>query len=290
MPRGDGQAKRLFWAICRISGRPGRAASRCPRSIARQRLARRGAGDDAVRCDLGQRHQHEGALEQPRMRQCQFRLVERDVVIGDQIDVERARSPARLVARSRPNFFSTLCRRDSSACGSRLVSISMQALMKRCLLLVAPGRRGVVRRARQQAAWSCRRYRRWPFEMSRGRRRHCRRARSARQPCQARLPRAGQDHADIVEDRGDRRMRLVHGDPDRADARKRREDRVGHRAGGALQQPSWCLERRGRGRHHAGRTRCRPGGRCARTSARSTASSRSMTKRWPTSVSCSITP
>src|SRR5882757_8418620 len=51
-----------------------------------------------------------------------------------------------------------------------------------------------------------------------------------------RLPVAQQDHADIVEDRRDRRVRFVDGDLDRADARKRRQDGIGHRAGGAFQQ------------------------------------------------------
>ena len=50
------------------------------------------------------------------------------------------------------------------------------------------------------------------------------------------LPRPGQHHADILEDRGDRGVRLVHGDLDGADAGKRAQDRIGDRAGGALQQ------------------------------------------------------
>src|SRR5882757_2785049 len=50
-----------------------------------------------------------------------------------------------------------------------------------------------------------------------------------------RLPRAGQHHADILEDRGDRRVRLVHGDLDRADARKRRHHvGIGHGVGEAI--------------------------------------------------------
>src|SRR3954463_8963041 len=50
------------------------------------------------------------------------------------------------------------------------------------------------------------------------------------------VPRARQHDADVVEDRGDRRMRLVHGDLDRTDARKVRQDGIGDRAGRALQQ------------------------------------------------------
>src|SRR5712672_1887425 len=65
--------------------------------------------------------------------------------------------------------------------------------------------------------------------------------------------RAGEDYADVVEDRGDRRVRLVHGDLDGADAGKRREDGVSDGAGGAFQQLVIdVLERRGRGRDHAG--------------------------------------
>src|SRR4051812_17120236 len=68
-----------------------------------------------------------------------------------------------------------------------------------------------------------------------------------------RMPGARQHHADVVKDRGNRRMRLVDGDLDRPDARKRRQDGIGHRAGGALQQlVIGVLERGGRGRHHVG--------------------------------------
>ena len=51
-------------------------------------------GNDAVGRDFGQRHQHEGALEQARMRQRQARLVQRQVVIGDDVDIGGARAPA----------------------------------------------------------------------------------------------------------------------------------------------------------------------------------------------------
>src|SRR6185436_2303487 len=68
-----------------------------------------------------------------------------------------------------------------------------------------------------------------------------------------RLPLARQHHADIFEDRSNRRMRFVHGDLDRIDARERREYRVCNGAGGALQElVIGILERRRRGRHHAG--------------------------------------
>ena len=44
-------------------------AGRCR---ARQRIRNADAADDTVRRDLGERHQHKGALEQARVRQCQF--------------------------------------------------------------------------------------------------------------------------------------------------------------------------------------------------------------------------
>ena len=68
-----------------------------------------------------------------------------------------------------------------------------------------------------------------------------------------RLPLACQDHADIVENRGDRRVRLVNGDLDGADARERRQYGVGDRAGGAFQElVIGILEGRRRGRDHVG--------------------------------------
>src|SRR6185437_3717023 len=67
------------------------------------------------------------------------------------------------------------------------------------------------------------------------------------------LARAGQDHADIVEDRGDRGVRFVHGYLDCVDAGKGCQDGVGHGAGGAFQQlVIGVLEGRRRGRHHVG--------------------------------------
>src|ERR1700704_3552949 len=65
--------------------------------------------------------------------------------------------------------------------------------------------------------------------------------------------RAGENHADVVENRGDRRVRLVNGDLDGADAGERGQNGVGDGAGGALQQlVVGVSKRRGRGRDHAG--------------------------------------
>ena len=47
---------------------------------------------------------------------------------------------------------------------------------------------------------------------------------------------AGEDDADVLKNRGDRRVRLVHGDLDGADAGKRGQNGVGDGAGGAFQQ------------------------------------------------------
>ena len=113
LPRGGRQAKRLFRAISGgfAAVRRGRATARYPavgqRSPAPPRRVR--PAMSTVGRDLGQRHQHEGALEQPRMRQRQFRLVERDVVIGDQIEVEGARTPALSRGRGRGRISSRSC-------------------------------------------------------------------------------------------------------------------------------------------------------------------------------------
>src|ERR1700751_114212 len=50
------------------------------------------------------------------------------------------------------------------------------------------------------------------------------------------MPVAGQYHADILEDRGDRRVRLVHGDLDCSNAQEGRQDSIRDRAGGARQE------------------------------------------------------
>src|ERR1700716_2097970 len=68
-----------------------------------------------------------------------------------------------------------------------------------------------------------------------------------------RLPGARQHHTDIVEDRGDRRVRLVDGDLDYIDWRERHQDGTGDGAGRALQElVIGILEGCGRGRDHVG--------------------------------------
>ena len=88
----------------------------CPRVASA--VAHPDAGDDPLGRDLGERDQHEGALEQMRVGQNQFRIVEDEVVIGEKVDVDRARSPtafAGTVTAERP--FALLVRATSSSCG-----------------------------------------------------------------------------------------------------------------------------------------------------------------------------
>ena len=84
-----------------------------------------------VRHDLGQRHQHEGALEQARVRQDQIGLVQDQVAIGDEVDIERARPPTLLVVavapedRARPP-----ARAQAARAAAAPVATAMAALMK----------------------------------------------------------------------------------------------------------------------------------------------------------------
>ena len=171
---------------CAISG-SGVSARRQPldaRNVeARQRVPHPDAGDPAIGRDLGKRHQHEGALEQARVRQDQVRSVEPHVVIGEEVDVERARTPAPLVgavaaerALDREAARQQLARRERGRNGETEID-------EWRLVLHAPGRRAVVGRAGEQAHVPCRRRTsRPPGRASRAHRRRCRRARSAPQP------------------------------------------------------------------------------------------------------------
>ena len=100
-------------------------------SIAASRLAHAPPGDHPVGRDLGKRQQHEGALEQARVRQRQAQLVQREVVIGDDVDVGGARAPAlfmRAVAAERS--IRPPARAPSSSRGPSVVSTAMHRLMK----------------------------------------------------------------------------------------------------------------------------------------------------------------
>ena len=96
----------------------------------RQRRSDAAPRDHPVRRDFRERHQHEGAFEQAGVRQRQLRLLNRNIVIGDQIEVERARAPASFVGAVAAEFGLDLVQREQQRVGSRPVSISMQALMK----------------------------------------------------------------------------------------------------------------------------------------------------------------
>src|ERR1700742_3524934 len=104
----------VCWPEIATSGRPSQMLvwrSRLVRqpldALGRERgqsIADAVAADQAIRRDLGERHQNEGALEQARMRQRQLRLVDPDVVIGDQIEIERTRAPAPLTGAVAAEF------------------------------------------------------------------------------------------------------------------------------------------------------------------------------------------
>src|SRR3954465_1791541 len=56
------------------------------------------ARDHMVRRDLVERYQYEGALEQVRMGKAQAGLVDDDVVVGQDVDIDRPWSPAHVLA------------------------------------------------------------------------------------------------------------------------------------------------------------------------------------------------
>ena len=96
----------------------GRVTAGYHRSISpAQRVRHAASRNDTVGHDLRERHQHEGAFEQPGMRQRQFRLVDLDVVIGDQIEVEGARTPALLAGAVAAELLFDLVQREQQRMG-----------------------------------------------------------------------------------------------------------------------------------------------------------------------------
>src|SRR5208283_3289691 len=85
---------------------------------------------------------------------------------------------------------------------------------------------------------SRRRAKQWPGGRWNAHHRHCRRARQMPRPWSwpRALPRAGDDHPDIVEGRCDRSLRLAHGDTNAANLRKAVEHGVRDCAGSGLDQ------------------------------------------------------
>src|SRR5215468_8927292 len=64
----------------------------------RQCIAHTPAGDHPLRRDLRERRQYEGSREQLRVWQREVRLLQNEVVIGDEVDIDRPRPPAALLA------------------------------------------------------------------------------------------------------------------------------------------------------------------------------------------------
>src|SRR5215468_1538780 len=68
----------------------------------RKCIAHTPAGDQPVRRDLRERRQYEGAREQLRVWQREVRLSQNEVVIGDEVDIDRTRPPATFLAALAP--------------------------------------------------------------------------------------------------------------------------------------------------------------------------------------------
>src|SRR5215831_8950579 len=64
----------------------------------RQRIAHTPARDQPLGRDFRERRQYEGASEQLRMRQREVRLAQNEIVIGDEVDIDRTRAPAAFLA------------------------------------------------------------------------------------------------------------------------------------------------------------------------------------------------
>src|SRR6516165_3094223 len=116
-----------------------------------ERLAHARAADHALRRDLRQRYQRERTLEQPRMRQRELRRVHAEIVVSEEIDVDRARSPSTFtgaLTAQRPL--------DGLRPAEELVRGEVRfhrnaKVYKRVLILDTPGRSAVVRGAGKQA-------------------------------------------------------------------------------------------------------------------------------------------
>src|SRR5262249_36034575 len=60
----------------------------------RQRIAHTPARDQPLRRDFRERRQHEGASEQLRMRQREVRPPQNEIIVSDEVDIDRTRAPA----------------------------------------------------------------------------------------------------------------------------------------------------------------------------------------------------
>ncbi len=180
----------------------------------------------------------------PWMRQRQFGLVEPDIVVGDQVEVEGARDPSGSPWRGRGRTSaSILCSR-----GQRRVRIEAgfdldAGVGEGAWSSLAP-RAGWCNRRNAPAMRACVMPQMWEMAFAENVART-----SPTLPPSAistsamsgRLPLAHQHHADILEDRGDRRMRLVHGDLDRRRcAQTPRISRLQRRRRRAPGVCNWC--------------------------------------------------
>lgn len=111
LPRSDRQAKQLFWALF-VQSRSGSRKNTFGRKL-RQHGFHAAFRDKTLGHNFGERHQHEGAFEQAMVRQRQFRFVDPDVIVGDEVEIEVRPCRSRR-ARSRPNSFD-LCSEQQRA-------------------------------------------------------------------------------------------------------------------------------------------------------------------------------
>src|SRR5690349_7916247 len=106
-----GPSQMLFWSFSGGTGQVREPLDTVSGNL-RQGVAHAASRDDTVRRDLGERNQHKGALEHARMRQGQLFPAEPDVVIGEQVEVECARTPMLLMGAVAAEFLLDLVQRE----------------------------------------------------------------------------------------------------------------------------------------------------------------------------------
>src|SRR4051794_32813529 len=100
--------------------------------------------DHMLRDDFGERYQDECSLEQPRVREYEVRLVQRHVTVGEQVDVDRPRTPA-LFARAVAAKRTLDCERTLKQGAGRQRGLDRnRAIDEWRLICDAPRRRAVV--------------------------------------------------------------------------------------------------------------------------------------------------
>ena len=112
-----------------------------------QRIGHAHACDHLFRRNLRERDQHESALEQTRMGQRELRLFQSHIIVGEQVDIDRARTPAPLLGTVAPERALHRLRTGQERM-RREVRFNRDAeIDERGLLLDSPGRRVIVRGA-----------------------------------------------------------------------------------------------------------------------------------------------